>query len=150
MFCKFPEQSVRFIPAYVGNTSQCTDQIWNRTVHPRVCGEHDNKSGDQAAFQGSSPRMWGTPAFSAARALTIRFIPAYVGNTCQPCARAISRPVHPRVCGEHLLHFQSINHPLGSSPRMWGTRKRAGPVYSISTVHPRVCGEHSTHSSPSR
>ena len=71
-------------------------------------------------------------------------------------------PVHPRVCGEHLLQPLQKLVPRGSSPRMRGTHGRARirpsherfiPAYAgntfagcqrprSDTVHPRVCGEH--------
>ena len=71
-------------------------------------------------------------------------------------------PVHPRVCGEHLAFAIGGVLPLGSSPRVRGTRRRFRPrpatrlfipacagntasrshVQGDSAVHPRVCGEH--------
>ena len=75
-------------------------------------------------------------------------------------------PVHPRVCGElrvvaHLggRHrrfipacagnsrwlFGTASLPIGSSPRVRGTRTPAAPPRRSAAVHPRVCGELSRH-----
>ena len=75
-----------------------------------------------------------------------------------------SQQDHPRVCGEHALFASAKADPLGSSPRMRGTRENrfrdfdfdgiipayAGNTYlrpsmvSMTRDHPRVCGEHNT------
>ena len=73
----------------------------------------------------------------------------------------MSRPVHPRVCGERTLAVKQIPRIRGSSPRVRGTdrRGRGGPsrprfipacagngsacerFSGKQSVHPRVCGE---------
>ncbi len=50
----------RFIPAYAGNTSSSTDGGKSKTVHPRVCGEHQYDAWLFSSSCGSSPRMRGT------------------------------------------------------------------------------------------
>ena len=75
---------------------------------------------------------------------------------------------HPRVCGEHHRILFYLTDSRGSSPRMRGTRWRAGhpydrqgiiPAYAGNTPnsadacwicwdHPRVCGEHITCRQP--
>ena len=75
---------------------------------------------------------------------------------------AMDNPVHPRVCGEHIVGLHSAFAGFGSSPRMRGTPSEAMeylgwerfiPAYAGNTgiklcscgivaVHPRVCGEH--------
>ena len=71
----------RFIPAYVGNTSENLIHLNELTVHPRVCGEHEIHLSPPQSGSGSSPRMWGTLLSIQCVMLTSRFIPAYVGNT---------------------------------------------------------------------
>ena len=71
-------------------------------------------------------------------------------------------PVHPHVCGEHLVVPVCVVVPSGSSPRLWGTLtisvrvpllRRFIPtsvgnivdydaIRDVFTVHPHVCGEH--------
>ena len=152
----------RFIPAYAGNTSLCSDARRRNPVHPRVCGEHYNHDLVAHGEIGSSPRMRGTHQQRKLEATMQRFIPAYAGNTRGDHPRLGTSPVHPRVCGEHLTLPPVVRHPLGSSPRMRGTRScirlspdmsRFIPAYAGNTsgivgggacvtVHPRVCGEH--------
>ena len=91
-----------------------------------------------------------------------RFIPAHAGNTRIYSHRRRGRPVHPRACGEHMIHGLSVMRAAGSSPRMRGTPPTSNPRVNISrfipahagntfsehdyqsgiAVHPRACGEH--------
>ena len=152
----------RFIPACAGNTTQTYRDPKAQSVHPRVCGEHDLIDAYDVVKIGSSPRVRGTrvPRFAAPR--RPRFIPACAGNTRARASGWIERPVHPRVCGEHIAS-QAVGRTMtGSSPRVRGTRcscqpqracsrfipacagntrLQAGGRYSLA-VHPRVCGEH--------
>ena len=111
---------------------------------------------------GSSPRMRGTLRRRSRAMEGSRFIPAYAGNTPAGDFRWIPSPVHPRVCGEHILAVMTFLKIIGSSPRMRGTQDgeiprnhnpRFIPAYAGNTahnagvrsplsVHPRVCGEH--------
>ena len=50
-------------------------------------------------------------------------------------------PVHPRVCGELDDSQRRRSHPLGSSPRVRGTRRPVCIGGRGAPVHPRVCGE---------
>ena len=99
-----------------------------------------------------------------------RFIPACAGNTQGWPRSPSTRPVHPRVCGEHRRRGHRRSHRGGSSPRVRGTHRSGhalGPEQRFipacagntrseagegrkATVHPRVCGEHSANASPLR
>ena len=131
------------------------------TVHPRVCGELHRIAGTDSNRHGSSPRVWGTLSQGLGAALSVRFIPACVGNSAEPPQRRPTPPVHPRVCGELSQCAAWQTGIDGSSPRVWGTpepvRKepimkrfipacvgnsiRTAFIISPLTVHPRVCGE---------
>ena len=107
--------------------------------------------------------MWGTPGEYAPYQAWLRFIPTHVGNTPYPWQWAQPAPVHPHACGEHACGYDDVEVDSGSSPRMWGTRKRPHevmvdrrfipthvgntsaliPALYIPTVHPHACGEHS-------
>ena len=70
--------------------------------------------------------------------------------------------VHPHACGEHPCRLRIIDDLTGSSPRMWGTRRReivdlkkarfipthVGNTSGLAllrqwpSVHPHACGEH--------
>ena len=150
------------IPAYAGNTATGEYPLAGIRDHPRVCGEHTLRRIPSDCYQGSSPRMRGTPASCHRIAATRGIIPAYAGNTELPRDWRDTFWDHPRVCGEHQEKPAYRTRIEGSSPRMRGTR-RAGPCCAgavgiipayagntrraqssrpIQPDHPRVCGEH--------
>ena len=131
------------------------------TVHPRVCGELAESAVGFYLDNGSSPRVRGTRQSDSVYLSLYRFIPACAGNSRQKFTSAWTLPVHPRVCGELGGLDAQAYPPIGSSPRVRGTRVRgalgrgerrfipacagnsrpcAAPI-SPKTVHPRVCGE---------
>ncbi len=155
-----PQQ--RFIPACAGNTSRSTLSSRPSAVHPRVRGEHRPTIEDPVSSIGSSPRARGTLYNSLPGILRGRFIPACAGNTLGRWRVSDTRPVHPRVRGEHYRSRKSAEKDHGSSPRArgtrcrrysWGTQSRFIPACAGNTagrckptaaaaVHPRVRGEH--------
>ena len=151
-----------------GTREKLTNILYNLTVHPRVCGELRYEAVQKQQSDGSSPRVWGTRSHPGKRADPCRFIPACVGNSPAVFRGGAQGPVHPRVCGELLSCHTGRYVVVGSSPRVWGTR-RSGPPFresvrfipacvgnsglSFSTfrrsrVHPRVCGELGCNESP--
>ena len=70
----------RFIPACAGNRCGCAGPIKGDTVHPRVCGEQTQRTGNMKAQIGSSPRVRGTAVAQQANLRVGRFIPACAGN----------------------------------------------------------------------
>ena len=71
----------RFIPACAGNSVTLKIQELLIPVHPRVCGEQFQFSGDHLIDSGSSPRVRGTVDVFCLVALIPRFIPACAGNS---------------------------------------------------------------------
>ena len=153
---------IGIIPAYAGNTSNCSLNPATSWDHPRVCGEH-NGANDATLFKvGSSPRMRGTLRSSRPRWAVAGIIPAYAGNTAVCNGLSAANRDHPRVCGEHYTPIIAAYNLMGSSPRMRGTLGGAVlvddlagiiPAYAGNTStgtgvalsrrdHPRVCGEH--------
>ena len=152
----------RFIPAFAGNTARARADPNSVSVHPRVCGEHAAKGKLSSAFPGSSPRLRGTPPARTAVRASLRFIPAFAGNTAQAPCPVDGISVHPRVCGEHADELTANSQIVGSSPRLRGTPSASAenllvapviPAFAGNTriggggrayqsVHPRVCGEH--------
>ena len=112
---------VRFIPACAGNTQSVSLRCASAWVHPRVRGEHHvtDLAGDTEI--GSSPRARGTPERPLVPRLLRRFIPACAGNTWMQATPTPTRPVHPRVRGEHPDGIGYLLSDDGSSPRARGT-----------------------------
>ena len=54
------QDDLRFIPACAGNIGGTARGVPRWPVHPRVCGEHDEKRERIRACAGSSPRVRGT------------------------------------------------------------------------------------------
>ena len=150
------------IPAYAGSTRRLSSRMPPARDHPRVCGEHYFTRTANQQPTGSSPRMRGARFGIALQGVTAGIIPAYAGSTAPAPPRRLTRPDHPRVCGEHPARASSRPARSGSSPRMRGAlelvlagAERTGiiPAYAGSTHpvppnraptwdHPRVCGEH--------
>ena len=116
---------LRFIPTCVGNMALLSRSSAAVSVHPHVCGEHDDEGDHLISTSGSSPRVWGT-----------YILPFFITG---------SPAVHPHVCGEHELCPKATLVPSrfiptcvgnmnaerrgqhnadGSSPRVWGTLDR--------------------------
>ncbi len=70
-------------------------------VHPRIRGEHVPPVEFKDPLLGSSPHTRGTPGRRLAASARCRFIPAYAGNTDLDTWPSRTRPVHPRIRGEH-------------------------------------------------
>ena len=115
--------SNRFIPACAGNTTKPHNRAVERLRFIPACAGNTNAPSTDAGMQvgssprvrgtrcawpihpdrvGSSPRVRGTPARRPRASGRQRFIPACAGNTGPLSSTLPSRPVHPRVCGEHL------------------------------------------------
>ncbi len=152
----------RFIPTGVGNTLGEWGQLGDLAVHPHGCGEHHTDASPDNAFNGSSPRVWGTLHPRGRVGRYCRFIPTGVGNTNKGRRSATSQAVHPHGCGEHVPLGDRHVDVGGSSPRVWGTpaarllaasTRRFIPTgvgnthekqicQDVSAVHPHGCGEH--------
>ena len=153
---------LRFIPVCTGNTSFAVRIRPANTVHPRVRGEHGMRWARRCMPNGSSPRARGTRSTVEASMSLLRFIPACAGNTSRSARPWSTRPVHPRVRGEHEARVGPVVFEGGSSPRARGTHELAAscpgperfipacagntartcPGRRLPPVHPRVRGEH--------
>ena len=111
----------RFIPAYAGNSPQGSATLSFNSVHPRLRGELGREDFAVSCLRGSSPLTRGTQHEDSELFWTIRFIPAYAGNSFSRGTKYKSVSVHPRLRGElsviHLMPPESI----GSSPLTRGT-----------------------------
>ena len=155
------ERLGRIIPAHAGNSASSTTATAAASDHPRACGELALVLKSGMAEYGSSPRMRGTRSSSCAAARSLRIIPAHAGNSSPRKPSSLTRPDHPRACGELACDVAQKHRALGSSPPMRGTPRRrscallvrriipahAGnsgwsPASTACTAdHPRACGE---------
>ena len=130
-------------------------------VHPRACGERNQRHCHTKAARGSSPRLRGTRRGPARGDGHGRFIPAPAGNAIVSFLLLFATAVHPRACGERDLERWLVNSASGSSPRLRGTRYKTvrNPTVArfipapagnalpkradirVLAVHPRACGE---------
>ena len=130
----------RFIPACAGNTVLFAAARGRKSVHPRVCGEHCGSGGRRPQHSGSSPRVRGTPNEQRVGVDLLRFIPACAGNTMLVRFHAGATPVHPRVCGEHVIAPVNDKHVTGSSPRVRGTLDARLPSDYVTRFIPACAG----------
>ena len=130
------------IPACAGNTPVRLSPAGSPWDHPRVCGEHASHGKEKGMDWGSSPRVRGTPLVPGIAGNRRGIIPACAGNTPGCCSPPGHSRDHPRVCGEHPPLSILSTEPLGSSPRVRGTRACETWSARSGRDHPRVCGEH--------
>ena len=156
--------SCRFIPTWVGNTSDSSISSYGASVHPHMGGEHAIDIAKGIYFDGSSPHGWGTLIRVDTQLGNIRFIPTWVGNTRLKITVRRLIAVHPHMGGEHLSVPCYDIGLSGSSPHGWGTHYFTVDITVISrfiptwvgntkpvhrgcrrwTVHPHMGGEHRT------
>ena len=117
----YRQANPRFIPAPAGNMRPNGPPRRSRAVHPRACGEHQERHLVIAPLTGSSPRLRGTSRRATAPSHSRRFIPAPAGNILRMKYAVADIAVHPRACGEHRTRRQRRGFPRGSSPRLRGT-----------------------------
>ena len=137
---RHPDEGRRFIPACAGNSIRDLETKHAAPVHPRVCGELSKLAAQSVRSDGSSPRVRGTRLPAWAAGVLTRFIPACAGNSTAAPKRSRRRPVHPRVCGELAGLGAFFRLREGSSPRVRGTRPRAGPRDAARRFIPACAG----------
>jgi len=137
--------SWRFIPASVGNTSFGRRNRHAPTVHPRIRGEHRRGSRRSRSSGGSSPHPWGTPNHGFFACEIQRFIPASVGNTSTTTPLRSSRPVHPRIRGEHSSpYIVEHGNRFPPDPMPQPSRRVLSALYQIPAAKKRADGPFET------
>ena len=119
---------LRFIPTHVGNAWARDSRPRSRPVHPHARGERYSETEREVLKVGSSPRTWGTRNQKGARSGLGRFIPTHVGNARVFGGALMGGPVHPHARGERTISSMPVTRWSGSSPRTWGTHRRAKSV----------------------
>ena len=136
-------RSLRIIPAYAGSTASRSGRQRSPRDHPRIRGEHFDRSVWAVLAEGSSPHTRGARRSTAATTASRRIIPAYAGSTLRGGAAVIGA-------------VGSSPHTRGAQPGRRNRGDGAGiiPAYAGSTSrglrlrrrlrdHPRIRGEHS-------
>ena len=88
-------------PAYAGNTILQVLRDFHPQDHPRLRGEHPQRSFLPAAYAGSPPPTRGTHNIMEQTHIDKGITPAYAGNTLQITAFGKLAEDHPRLRGEH-------------------------------------------------
>ena len=156
-----PPHLVRLIPACAGKTATNPNLPRPNRAHPRVCGENFVVRSSVLPATGSSPRVRGKRRMPRLHGKSSRLIPACAGKTLPAASASLSKPAHPRVCGENLISAALVARVPGSSPRVRGklfvklfhilrcglipacagkTSKTEHMLRAL-RAHPRVCGE---------
>ena len=110
----------RFIPTYVGHTSQSRVNIAAYPVHPHIRGAYRPAPGAVTQICGSSPHTWGIQNLTKTFRDTLRFIPTYVGHTLVNGIPSPPWPVHPHIRGAYAGSYTNGQKACGSSPHTWG------------------------------
>ena len=97
------------IPAYAGSTASFVSSSGNFQDHPRIRGEHVDRSLLLAHGAGSSPHTRGAQVARVLAVVVGGIIPAYAGSTSISVVLSSSPADHPRIRGEHR----------GFSPPRW-------------------------------
>ena len=131
-------------------------------VHPRIRGEYQFVFMQQIERKGSPPHTRGIQGQGQGCKCSLRFTPAYAGNTGLMQDSILRPKVHPRIRGEYLEIEKIGKYQAGSPPHTRGIQRREGraphtprftPAYAGNTVadlrssdtvkvHPRIRGEY--------
>ncbi len=130
----------RFIPAFAGTTRSCCRTCCQRSVHPRVRGDHAEMSWTDLFKDGSSPRSRGPRSRRRRSGSRWRFIPAFAGTTRVPRREPPRLAVHPRVRGDHSSQRSAKNSSDGSSPRSRGPLVLGQPLDLFRRFIPAFAG----------
>ena len=158
---------VGIIPACAGSTCcrGCrSPATWD---HPRLRGEHFDKTPCDEVVKGSSPLARGALRHDLVMQGAVGIIPACAGSTTP--SRLVHKCIrdHPRLRGEHRSLFLVVMTALGSSPLARGARHDVSAVSAVPGIipacagstpaararradsgdHPRLRGEHRPHDS---
>ena len=157
----------RIIPAYAGSTTAAPQCARPPADHPRIRGEHVDRSararpdrrdhprirGEHAGAimwgrqqTGSSPHTRGAHHEGAPEDMDGRIIPAYAGSTSPDEAIPMKRGDHPRIRGEHGRGPSRGPSSRGSSPHTRGAQSRQPVDEAIHGIIPAYAG--STYITP--
>ena len=113
------------IPACAGSTMSLKTLLERLRDHPRMRGEHLDRSATPCRAQGSSPHARGAQRLTSHAAQARRIIPACAGST-RMCRETLAlRRDHPRMRGEHeMVQGKLIDQAGGIIPACAGSTSR--------------------------
>ena len=76
-----PRKLIGIIPAYAGSTTVSAAPATSDEDHPRIRGEHENRTDEIMRTPGSSPHTRGALDRGDHPSVSARIIPAYAGST---------------------------------------------------------------------
>jgi len=112
--------AVRFTPACAGTCDALPARMACSSVHPRVRGDMSDSGPGCTSAIGSPPRARGHAHHAALAVSLHRFTPACAGTCRRTRGARGSRPVHPRVRGDMVVHSRRAPWAAGSPPRARG------------------------------
>ena len=118
-------QRRRSIPAWAGETHQAVGCAIHTAVYPRVGGGNWQNRSRMSTGDGLSPRGRGKRYVGPCRAIAVRSIPAWAGETRPPPGPEQPTPVYPRVGGGNDNGFAQNLGTQGLSPRGRGKPGRS-------------------------
>ncbi len=110
----------RIIPTRVGTRLSQNIKRWLREDHPHACGDKFIMRSLFVVSLGSSPRVWGQDRQLAGQLSRIGIIPTRVGTSALTLFLFFGVEDHPHACGDKSYITTICEHPIGSSPRVWG------------------------------
>ena len=105
-----------------------------------MCRERPSGVSNGFTITGSSPRVQGTRSTGVEYSHPCRIIPACAGNADGWHWAAQQQPDHPRVCRERSTLFTISAAPVGSSPRVQGTRFNRADINILGRIIPACAG----------
>ena len=132
------------IPACAGSTASRVNAASLARDHPRMRGEHDDRTAQAVERFGSSPHARGAPRAAPPSAALAGIIPACAGSTSTGGRRPCRCRDHPRMRGEHNSTRTESPTSTGSSPHARGAHDLGVHVVAQGGIIPACAGSTST------
>ena len=132
-----------------GKAVHCCPMHRQSQDHPRLCGEKYLRYCTIFHTIGSPPPMRGKAPTAPSAAIPAGITPAYAGKRFQISIRWNLLRDHPRLCGEKVSNFHSLEFAPGSPPPMRGKVSNSPTPAFPPGITPAYAGKRS-HSGKNR
>ena len=133
--------SCRLTPANAGTTFDGAKFLFERTAHPRECGDDGWAFACGIAVVGSPPRIRGRLEKDRGIFDPRRLTPANAGTTEDEARSAMADTAHPRECGDDLANPAPRGWCRRLTPANAGTTRLRQSGERPLEAHPRECGD---------